>query len=107
MIPYTNIIEEANRRWTPRLLDRLTTPGLGEEELDQLGDALAAVSDPRAVSLLESVRTPKPEEPPADQLPAYVDKYRDLMRRLNYTAERFAAAYSVAIRVRPRTVRGH
>ena len=48
-----------------------------------------------------------PEEPPADQLPAFVDKYRDLMRRLNYTPESSAAAYSVAIRVRPRTVRGH
>ena len=48
-----------------------------------------------------------PEEPPTDQLPAFVDKYKDLMRRLNYTPESFAAAYSVAIRVRPRTVRGH
>ena len=48
-----------------------------------------------------------PGEPPADQVPAYVDKYRDHLRRLNYTPESFAAAYSVAMRVRPRKVRGH
>ena len=47
-----------------------------------------------------------PKEPPADQLPAYMDKYRDLMRR-SFTPESFAAAYSVAMRVRPRIVRGH
>src|ERR687885_146679 len=41
-----------------------------------------------------------PGEPPADQVPAYVDKYRDHLRRLNYTPESFAAAYSVAMRVR-------
>jgi PPOX class probable F420-dependent enzyme len=48
-----------------------------------------------------------PEDPPADQLPVYVDKYRDHLRRLNYTPESFAAAYSVAMRVRPRKIRGH
>jgi PPOX class probable F420-dependent enzyme len=31
-----------------------------------------------------------PQEPPADQLPAYMDKYRDLMRR-SFTPESFAA----------------
>src|SRR5262245_27313831 len=55
MIPYARIIEEANRRWTPQLLARLTTPGLGEEELDQLRDALTAVADPRTVAPLEAV----------------------------------------------------
>ena len=40
------------------------------------------------------------------ELPAYMDKYGDLMRR-SFTSESFAAAYSVAMRVRPRTVRGH
>jgi PPOX class probable F420-dependent enzyme len=48
-----------------------------------------------------------PDELPADQLPAYVEKYRDFIARRYDTPEKFAAIYSVALRIHPTTVRGH
>jgi PPOX class probable F420-dependent enzyme len=48
-----------------------------------------------------------PDAPPADRVPAYVEKYREGMRRIGMTPESFARAYSVAIRVTPRHLRGH
>jgi PPOX class probable F420-dependent enzyme len=48
-----------------------------------------------------------PEAPPADRVPAYVEKYREGMRGIGMTPESFARAYSVAIRVAPRRLRGH
>ena len=46
-------------------------------------------------------------DPPADQLPAYVEKYRDFIARRYNTPERFASIYSVALRMKPRRIRGH
>lgn len=48
-----------------------------------------------------------PEQPPPDQVAAYVDKYRAAIQRIGMTPQTFAQAYSVAIRVDPRSVRGH
>jgi PPOX class probable F420-dependent enzyme len=48
-----------------------------------------------------------PGDPPADQLPVYVEKYRDFLARGFGTPERFAAAYPVALRIRPIAIRGH
>jgi PPOX class probable F420-dependent enzyme len=48
-----------------------------------------------------------PGDPPADQLPVYVEKYRDFIARGFQTPERFAALYPVALRIRPIAVRGH
>ncbi len=45
--------------------------------------------------------------PAADQVPAYVTKYREAMQRIGMTPEQFARAYSVAIRIAPRRLRGH
>ncbi|HSG17815.1 MAG TPA: TIGR03667 family PPOX class F420-dependent oxidoreductase [Anaerolineae bacterium] len=45
--------------------------------------------------------------PPADQLPAYSQKYRAGFQRLNMSAADFAQDYSVAIRVWPEALRGH
>ena len=45
--------------------------------------------------------------PPADRVDAYVQKYRDGMRRIGMTPESFARAYPVAIRVTPTRLRGH
>jgi PPOX class probable F420-dependent enzyme len=47
------------------------------------------------------------DDPPADQLPAYVEKYRDFIARSFGTPEAFAAKYSVALRITPTKVRGH
>ena len=46
-------------------------------------------------------------DPPADQLPAYVEKYRDFIARRYNTPENFASIYSVALRIIPRRIRGH
>jgi PPOX class probable F420-dependent enzyme len=48
-----------------------------------------------------------PGDPPADQLPVYVKKYRDFITRSYQRPERFAEMYSVALRIRPIAIRGH
>src|SRR2546421_11893748 len=47
------------------------------------------------------------DDPPAHDLPAYVDKYAALIERNRWTPESFAADYSVPIRVRVGRSRGH
>jgi len=47
------------------------------------------------------------EAPPADRVPEYIAKYREGIRRIGMTPESFARAYSVAVRVTPRHLRGH
>jgi len=47
------------------------------------------------------------DDPPADQLPAYVEKYRDFIVRSFGTPANFASKYSVALRIRPMALRGH
>jgi hypothetical protein len=48
-----------------------------------------------------------PQAPPADRVPEYIAKYREGLRRIGMTPESFARAYSVAVRVTPRNLRGH
>lgn len=48
-----------------------------------------------------------PDAPPADRVPEYVTKYREGLRRIGMTAESFARAYPVALRVTPTRLRGH
>ncbi len=55
MIPYDHITEVADRRWTSRLLERLSASDLPDDELDDLIGALQAVSDPRSFRPLEAV----------------------------------------------------
>ncbi len=45
--------------------------------------------------------------PPASEIPEYVDKYREAMKRIGMTPASFAQAYSVAIRVTPHRLEGH
>lgn len=47
------------------------------------------------------------ETPAASALPAYVEKYIDGMNGISMSPEEFAAAYSVPVRVRPTSLRGH
>ena len=47
------------------------------------------------------------DDPSADQLPAYVEKYRDFIANRYETPENFASIYSVALRIFPITIRGH
>jgi PPOX class probable F420-dependent enzyme len=47
------------------------------------------------------------DDPPADRLPTYVEKYHDFIARGFATPEKFASIYSVALRIRPSALRGH
>src|SRR3954447_920587 len=46
------------------------------------------------------------DEPPADKVPAYLEKYHDRIADIGMTPETFAQGYSVAVRVTPKRVRG-
>lgn len=48
-----------------------------------------------------------PEAPPANQVPAYVQKYQLGFTRIRMSAKEFAESYSVALRVMPTSLRGH
>lgn len=48
-----------------------------------------------------------PVDPSADQLPTYVEKYREFIATRYDTPENFASIYSVAVRILPLKVRGH
>ena len=47
-----------------------------------------------------------PEERSADKVPAYVEKYRDMIAGSFGTPEQFASQYSVPIRITPSKLRG-
>jgi PPOX class probable F420-dependent enzyme len=46
-----------------------------------------------------------PDDPPSDQLPAWVGKYQDFFTRLGMTLRQAAAGAPVALRIRPLTLR--
>jgi len=48
-----------------------------------------------------------PNDPPADQLPIYVEKYRDFITNSFSTPKHFASLYSVALCIHPTAIRGH
>lgn len=45
-------------------------------------------------------------QPPAHKVPAYIRKYRSLIKSYGWTPETFAADYGIPIRVRPTKFRG-
>ena len=47
------------------------------------------------------------DDPPADRLSIYAEKYREFIARSYATPEKFAAAYPVTLRIRPTSIRGH
>jgi PPOX class probable F420-dependent enzyme len=63
---------------------------------DAVGDDVVIVSGRAAVS----------DDPPAHELPQYLDKYGELIERNGWTPESFAADYSVPVRIRPTGLRG-
>jgi PPOX class probable F420-dependent enzyme len=48
-----------------------------------------------------------PDTPPADQYPAYAEKYRGLIAEEFQSAETFARGYPIALRITPTRVRGY
>ena len=83
---------------TPKLraIDRNARVSLHLDGNGQGGDIVVATGD-ASVS----------EDPPAHELPSYVDKYAALIERNRWTPEQFAADYSVPIRITVRRIRGH
>lgn len=80
MLPYTEIIDNADRRWTFRLLERLRSSSLPGDELEKLIEALAWLSDPRSFTPLEEILTNLRQ-------PAAIRKAAGaILRGLKYTA---------------------
>jgi PPOX class probable F420-dependent enzyme len=74
---------------SPRVALHLDGNGRGGDIVVVTGDA--AVSD----------------DPPADEVPAYVEKYAELIERNGWTPRSFASDYSVPLRVQFGRLRGH
>jgi PPOX class probable F420-dependent enzyme len=70
--------------------------------------ALHLNTDPEGedVVRLEGKARIDPKQPPAHKVPAYVRKYRDLIKGFNWTPKVFSDQYNVAIRVRPTRFHG-
>lgn len=47
------------------------------------------------------------DAPPANELVAYADKYQEGIAGIGMSPEKFAKSYSVALRVKPISLRGH
>ena len=52
-------------------------------------------------------RAHRSDDPPAHRVPAYIEKYGELIEGNGWTPESFAADYSVPIRITATAVRGH
>jgi PPOX class probable F420-dependent enzyme len=46
------------------------------------------------------------DDPPADAVPSYVEKYRERMARNGWSPADFAGSYSVPLRITPARLRG-
>lgn len=58
------------------------------------------------VVILTGTAEIEPSTAPADNNPAYIEKYADGIASINMTPESFASSYSVPIRVTPAKLRG-
>jgi PPOX class probable F420-dependent enzyme len=61
------------------------------------GDVVVLTGEARVVT----------DVPPANQVPAYLEKYRQGMARIGMSPEVFARTYSIALRITPTRVHGH
>ncbi|MBI3978338.1 MAG: TIGR03667 family PPOX class F420-dependent oxidoreductase [Chloroflexi bacterium] len=59
------------------------------------------------IVVIEGEARVAPAAPPANEVAAYLEKYRDHISRIGMTPAGFAQAYSVPIRVTPTGLRGH
>jgi PPOX class probable F420-dependent enzyme len=86
-----------SRPETPKLRNIQSNPRVAMHLNDGgRGDDVVILSGRAAVS----------DDPPAHELPAYVDKYGGLIERNGWTPQSFAADYSVPVRIRPTGLRG-
>jgi len=84
---------------TPKLRNVARTPraSLHLNSDDRGDDIIVLVGDARFDA----------DQPAADQVAAYLAKYRDGIARIGLTPESFATAYRAAIRLTPTALRGH
>jgi PPOX class probable F420-dependent enzyme len=59
------------------------------------------------IIVIPSMAQVSADDPSADKLPAYVEKYGDFIATRYDTSENFASIYSVALRIHPIAIRGH
>ena len=83
-----NVAKLRNIAANPRVCVHLNDEGAGQDIVIMIGTA--ALSD----------------DPPADQLDVYIQKYRSLIDGYDWTPESFAADYSVPFRVTVQRLRG-
>ncbi len=57
------------------------------------------------IVVIEGMAAVDPDQPPADGVPEYLDRYRGYMNAYGWTPEWFAGRYSVAIKLRIDNVR--
>lgn len=84
---------------TPKMrnIERNPRVSLNLDGDDRGGDIVVLTAEARLVRA----------SPRADELPAYVAKYRDAIIRIGMTPESFADAFAAAIRLTPTALRGH
>ncbi len=72
-------------------------------------DSLNLDGDGKGGNIVVITGTARVDEatPPADQLPAYLEKYREAIARIGMDPRRFAQDYSVPIRITPTKLSGH
>jgi PPOX class probable F420-dependent enzyme len=81
---------------TPKLRNIAANPRVALHlDSDREGGDIVIVSGRAAVS----------DDPPASDVPAYLDKYRSLIDSNGWTPASFAADYSVPVRIVPRRLR--
>jgi PPOX class probable F420-dependent enzyme len=86
-----------SQREAPKLRNIAANPRVALHlQADADGDDVVIVSGEARAS----------EDPPAHEVAAYVEKYRDPISRNGWTPQSFAADYSVPIRVSPARLRG-
>ncbi len=86
----TNAKRLAHVQQNPRVALNFDGNGQGGDIIVFIGEARVSSADPLA-----------------DQLPAYVEKYRDFIARGFGTPANFASKYSVPLRIHPIVLRGH
>jgi PPOX class probable F420-dependent enzyme len=86
-----------------------SVPGLKVRDIEANPNvALHLNTDPEGEDVIRVDGTAKvvPKQPPAYQVPAYVRKYRQLIKGYGWTPKVFAEQYHVAVRIRPTRFHG-
>ena len=96
------------------LAERLASLGIELRSKTVVGDSRSAVAehlrralDRADVVILTGDASANAAAPPAKDHPAYAAKYARSIAEIGMTPESFTQAYSVPVRIRPTSLRGH